>query len=77
MHSITKIQTFDGAEHNDSKAAYKHLENIIGHIVSKHAHKICVMLKYTEVVKYLEDNFMDFQTAIDAKKDMEFTYEAD
>lgn len=69
MIPIQKFRTFDNTEHETKTKAITHLENVQGAIISKHAHALAQITKYVDIVQYLADNFMDFETAIKAEKD--------
>lgn len=60
MEYITKVKTNDGVEHSSVKEAEKHLNNLLGIIINKHAHKLARLNKYADVCEYLQENLLSF-----------------
>lgn len=65
----------DGKQHNSTKEAAHHLEELFGAIITKHAHKLCQLNKYAETLEYLEANYKDFVKAAQYRDDILLTEE--
>ena len=72
MKLLTRVQTFDGALHNDQAAAARHLDRLYGAALSKLAHKIIAEsdFKYSHLVEFLDGNLDSFKELMKIKADM-------
>lgn len=56
MRAIEKIVTNDGVEHANEREARKYCNERLGEYLTKHAHALCQIDKYSACVDYLESN---------------------
>lgn len=54
---------FRGTLYESSADAKKAIDNLIGEIITRHAHHLVHIEKYSAIVKYLESNLGDFHEA--------------
>lgn len=56
MHELTAFRTADGQLHASRGAATRHADKRFGEAVSRHAHALARLEKYTAICAYLDDN---------------------
>lgn len=73
MKIVKRVQTYDNILHESTKEAKKHLDKKFGEIITKHAHRLSALQKYTDICDYLEENLKDFKNAIEIQNDLKIT----
>lgn len=71
MLIVTKVKTFDGILHDDTKAANRHLDRLYGDALSQLAYKIVsTNFKYYATMDVLDSNLHIFEYILKVKADM-------
>jgi hypothetical protein len=74
MKIITKIKTFDGAEHESQKKAAQYLDVMYSDLVSRLASRL-VGEKYQSVKNAIDENLDQFEKLLIIKRDTELQNE--
>ena len=71
MRNVTRVRTYDGVEHEDQRAATRHLDKLYGETLSHIGHKLAKTDgKYTKMLTVLDENLAEFETLLIIKRDM-------
>lgn len=68
MKTVTKIQTQDGCLHDNEQRAKSHADQVYGEALSKAAHKLSHLTKYSDWMEFIDAN-LDTFTKLKALKD--------
>jgi len=74
MKRIGKIQTYDGAIHDNIQKAKNHLNKVYGNVLLKIGRELANQ-NYTNVTNYVDDNLETFLLLAQIKDDMTFEKE--
>lgn len=78
MQRISKIRTFDGAEHADYNDAKRHLDKIYGDELTRLAHQIVKLdAKYRPITEFLDANLDAFARLLEIRADMTLASEGE
>ena len=67
---IVKVYRFRGKLFETEREARKHIDELIGEILCKHARQLCRIDKYSATIEYLENVIDDFQEVYLLKDDL-------
>lgn len=56
MKMITAYRTADGTIHATQRAAHHHADELAGAVITKHAHALAQLSRYSKFIAYLETN---------------------
>ncbi len=71
MRNVTRVKTYDGVEHEDQRAALRHLDKLYGETLSHIGHKLVKTDgKYTKMLEVLDASLAEFETLLIIKRDM-------
>lgn len=74
MQRITKIRTFDGAEHTNQTEAKRHLDKLYGDELTKLAHQLVKLdAKYGPTTEFIDANLDAFARLLEIKADLALT----
>lgn len=70
MKTIERIETFDGEIHPSFREAQKHLEELMGEILSPMARTLAQLGKFKDTLAFLESNVEAFRQIVRIRDDM-------
>jgi hypothetical protein len=71
VRNVTRVKTYDGVEHEDQRAALRHLDKLYGETLSHIGHKLAKTDgKYTKMLEVLDASLAEFETLLIIKRDM-------
>lgn len=77
MKIVSKYQTKDGALHETEDAARRHIENLYGDPLSRLAHKLVQIDKYSDMVEFLDEHLPQLAELARIKEDLKLEPEMD
>lgn len=63
MRRVSRIQTRDGVLHTTESDARAYCERKVGPLLTKHAHRLVHLDKYSQILSHLEEALPDFVLA--------------